>query len=311
MQAVRKTHRGWGRPLLAVSLASFLTLTASGCASQPETAPKKSEVIAEESSEESDVTPVDDACVDDGNIYGSVIVDKLEKGPDGEYCSIKIDPASPALKVDKQRVSDEVYAEGYTDADIAKAQAIAVDYVVSHVVDSPAVGQRANEGAVNNAAWLKEEGPQVLDDWALNAITETMALPYGVGKYSILSDGHVPSLVHDKNPRVKNLNVSVDSVAMIQNPNTGVRKMSVQVMTDLTYRVEPDAVDEWAALKLAELRDMGDTSPFGPFEFDSTQPTYMDFPISNKASFTKESLAENKTSGVGFDYPYEKVSIYN
>lgn len=171
--------------LCAVVLSASLAMGVSGCAAEAGFSSTPDPVTSTE--------PTTGCPLADGD-YGDVIPDRLVSDEYGEYCKMKLDPASPAAQLDSSIVDVEsLTTYGYTMEDAKEVYDLVVNFIATQMFDSTALDSQDPDAFKtwwedgNYKSMFKSE---LLDDAVMKEILGNPHLVYS-GELAVLNrDGH-------------------------------------------------------------------------------------------------------------------------
>lgn len=291
--ALRRVSADWKKPLVVGALIGSLSLGLAACA--PSTAATSP---ATEATEDEAPKPGAD-CADGADVSGDAILNKKEHTDRGEYCSIVVNPDSPALVYDKTKTNPALYELGYTDGQLTQIQVDAVTFAVNALVDHPQVAESSD--AV--LAWVSEETtqymePAIVEDYKANP-TDAYVQGYDV---TFSSEKLLPPLVYDGGARESQVTVSVseirprtpaegvtlDDASLLENPEV------VLVLTT-SYRVAPETYKDWRKNMLVGF-DRGDSQNVVDEETsDLSKPLFYDHTKTINISYDQNDVKSEAT----------------
>lgn len=262
------------------SVAGLVLL--SGCSSPPTEATTADETIEE-------VVELETCAGTE--VAGDVIAGAPMSNSAGEYCSVIIDPNSPAMTYDPSKTAPELYALGYTDEQLEHLQQHTVTRVVEAQVDNPAAALPREEVT----SWVLENAHTYFLDSMVTHLLDEEENDNGLNSSDIilLSSEVLPPLVMDGRPRVAQVTIEIDSIelrTLSKNDKalgmTWTEDVGIVLRTTTSYRVDPDvdAYRQWRISSFEEAaRNEGASDSFVAEVVEDeissvvwTQPVYRD-----------------------------------
>jgi hypothetical protein len=231
LKKINKMSRTKAKLAKRVSIAGLaigVTISLSGCFASP-----NEPIQGIGSQNEKEASPNESDSISYGQVVGN---GAKVKTSDGSYEKISIDKNSEAYKY----IGDREYMAkaGWSNDDGAKAQQLAVKYLVNEYVDSKALegGDKAYQ------EWYKNTAKKyyVLDVYqSIKTGDSNVILGNFRGAISI------PDLIHDGKPRQKNVDLSIEGVVPFENETA--KGIEVVVNYSVDYRVDDESAAEFAS----------------------------------------------------------------
>jgi hypothetical protein len=157
----------------------------------------------------------------------------------GVYELAELNPDAAVATYDVERVGNEVRSLGFSDEQLAAAQAFAMDFVVTQFIDSSAL----DTGPTGYGGWLVDTAPRYLSAEILAdpALQSGASLPV----LNTATAPNVPALVRDGTPRASKLDLVLNSVSGDRYNAAPFIDFSIQFAAD--YRVDDAAATAFAA----------------------------------------------------------------
>lgn len=263
------------KPLMVGALAGGLAFGLAACSPAA-----NNDTTAPPAKNPADTVQVEE-CETDIAVGGDIILGDVKSNSSGEYCSVVINPDSPALVYDNTKVDPALYELGYTDEQLESIQKQAVETAVVNMLDNPSVGQDPAE----LTEWIKTEGPKYYKQEIVDAyLSENPSdAGYRGSDVTFSSSAITPKLKYDGGPRIVESNINVVSISLrSQRFDEDEVTNDIEVIMDTTtkYRLDEETYPEWTRSYFAPYIANGNVSESAIDSLlsgiDNSKPVYVE-----------------------------------